>query len=164
MTKEIWFRQDVTDAEWEAAAQEFEKRAREFDQRRIDNWAEDFNDFYSGKVSISLSAKARVARNKGIDSVMSLTDLSGKLLDARIVDGKYGAVWCIRNDDGSASWVNVSSAKTHDKQEKFYASKGVVVVDVEYHFADGSSGLYPLKDRGVVSITPAQLGWEQVSE
>lgn len=151
---EIWFREDVTDAEWEAYAQEQEKEAREFEQRKIDNWQEDYHDFYSGKIAVMKYKRAELARNHGIDSELSLVELANpnKVVDAKIVDGKFGRVWRINKEDGSVEWVNISSASTAKKQQAHYAKKGYQLAYVSYHFADGRNGFYPLKERGIVAI------------
>ena len=152
MTGSIWYREDVSSQEWEAHAVECEENARKVDedrQRILDN---DGYAFYHNGMRQQHEREARLARNHGIDYELSFVDLEGNLVDAKIVEGKYGSVWRVSNPDGSVSWVNVSVANSYKKQQKFYQSKGFQLVQVSYHFARGNNGFYPIKERGVVSV------------
>lgn len=164
MAQEIWFREDVTDAEWEAYAQEQEQEAADFDKRQAENWQEDFHDFYSGKIANMKRARADLARNHGIDSEWGLVELANpeKVVDAKLVDGKFGRVWRINKEDGSVEWVNPSSASTAKKVQAHYAKKGYQLADIYYHFADGRHGFYPLKERGIVEIVIIEKVWQEV--
>lgn len=154
MAQEIWFRDDVTDAEWEEYAQKQEQEAADFDKRQVENWQEDVHDFYSGKIATMKRSRADLARNHGIDSEWGLVELDNpeKVVDAKMVDGKFGRVWRINKEDGGVEWVNLSSASTAKKVQAHYAKKGYQLVEVYYHFADGRHGFYPLKERGVLEI------------
>ena len=118
----------------------------------MDNWAEAFNDFYSGHVATFNSNKARPARNKGIDSVLALQRLDGTPVDSKIVDGKYGNVWRVKYENGDVDWVNVSVAAKPERVIKFYESKGYKLVWEYYHFAESKGSFYPLKDRGLIEV------------
>lgn len=156
MAVSIWYRDDVSPQEWEAHAVECEKNARavELDKQRILD--DDGYAFYHDGMYREHSREARLARNHGVDYELSLLDLEGNVLDAKIVDGKYGSVWRVLNSDGSVSWVNVSVANSYKKQQKFYQGKGVQLAQVYYHFARGQYGFYPIKERGVVSLEVLQ--------
>jgi hypothetical protein len=161
---DIWFREDVTDAEWEAYAQQQEQEAAEFDKRQSENWAEDYHDFYSGKIANLKRYRAELARNHGIDSVLGLVELDNpdKVVDAKMVDGKFGRVWRIKHEAGNIEWVNVSSAMTAKKAQAHYAKKGYQLAYVSYHFADSRQGFYPLKERGIIDIVVIEkYGHEQ---
>jgi hypothetical protein len=154
MSADIWFREDVSEAEWEAFAQQEEKEAEEFEQRKWQNWQDDFHDFYSGKIAIMKQRRADLARNHGIDSEWGLVEIDNpdKVVDAKMVDGKFGRVWRIKHEDGNIEWVNVSSASTAKKQQAHYAKKGYQLAYIYYHFADGRHGFYALKERGVLDV------------
>ena len=153
MSSNIWYEENVTDEQWEEYAQECDAAARAFEQRKMDNWAEDFNDFYSGHVAIFNSRKANLARAKGIDSTLALQRLDGTPVDSKIVEGKYGDVWRVKDADGIVrDWVNVSVAKSPERVIKFYESKGYKLVWEYYHFAEGNGSFYPLKNRGLLKV------------
>lgn len=152
MAVSIWYREDVSSQEWEDHAVECEKSAREVEQDRQRILDEDGYAFYHNEMRSQHEREARLARNEGIDSELSFVDLEGNLVDAKIVDGKYGSVWRVSKADGSVEWVNVSVANSIEKQQKFYRGKGYQMVNVYYHFARGQYGFYPIKERGVVSI------------
>ena len=156
MSVSIWYRDEVSSQEWEAHAVECEKNARavELDKQRILD--DDGYAFYHDKMYREHSREARLARNGGVDYEHSLLDLEGNVLDAKIVEGKYGSVWRVSNPDGSVSWVNVSVANSYKKQQKFYQGKGVQLAQVYYHFARGQNGFYPIKERGVISVEVLQ--------
>lgn len=156
MKNSIWYREDVSSQEWENHAVECEKKSREVELDRQRILDEDGYAFYHGEMMAQHDREARLARNHGVDWVNGLVDLEGKVLDAEIVDGKYGQVWRVRNEDGSVAWVNVSVANSIEKQQKFYRGKGYQMVSVRYHFARGQYGFYPIKERGVISVEVLQ--------
>ena len=152
MSSNIWYEENVTDEQWEEYAVECDESSRKFEQRKQDNWAEDFHDFYSGQVAIFNSRRASLARNKGIDSVLALQRLDGTKVDSKIVDGQYGSVWCVKDADGNVDWVNISVAKKPERVIKFYESKGYKLVWEYYHFAENKGSFYPIKDRGLINV------------
>lgn len=150
----IWFREDVSPEEWETYALEQEKLARDREVQKQENYAEDVWDFYANDIISRYFKLANLARNHGISWVWGLVELDNpdKVVDADIVNGKFGRVWRIQKDDGSVEWVNVSQAQKPEREQAFYASKGYKLVRVYYHFTDGKYGLFPIKNRGVVEI------------
>jgi hypothetical protein len=155
----IFNAENITDEEWVEYAAEQRKRSREREQQKMQNWSDDVWDFYANASISNYDRKAYLADNKGIDWVYGLADFDGKVLDADIVDGKYGQVWRIRNEDGSVSWVNVSRASTVAKEQAHYAKKGVKMVTVYYRWSYGSAGVYADKSRGVVEVV--EMGDEE---
>lgn len=152
-SQEIWFKENVSPEEWEAFAQKADKDAQEREQQKINNYAEDVWDFYANAMISMYSKRAEIARNQGIYWVIGLVDAdSNEVVDAKIVDGKFGKVWCIKHEDGSVEWVNISQASSIKKQQAFYRSKGYQKAYIYYHFAEGRHGFYPIKERGVVDV------------
>jgi hypothetical protein len=156
MSVSIWYREGVSPQEWEAHAVECEQNAHavELDKQRILD--DDGYAFYHDGMYREHIREARLARNHGVDYENALLDLEGNVVDAKVVDGKYGKVWRVNNPDGSVSWVNVSVANSYGKQQKFYEGKGYKLANVYYHFARGQYGFYPIKERGVVSVVVLQ--------
>lgn len=150
--RSIWYRENVTPEEWENHAVECEKSMREIEKDRQRILDEDGYAFYHQQMMDNKQAEARLARNHGVDFECGLVDLEGNLVDAKIVDGKYGKVWCVQVGGGQVNWVNVSTASTTEKEQKFYRSKGYQIANVYYHFAYGKNGIYADKSRGVLKI------------
>jgi hypothetical protein len=150
--RQIWYREDVSLEEWEAHAVECEQKAREIEQDKHRILQDDGYAFYHDKMMSNKFAEAHLARNHGVDSVLGLVDLDGNLVDAKMVDGKYGRVWCVQVGEGQVAWVNVSGANSVEKRQAFYRGKGYQIADVYYHFGNGQYGFYADKSRGVVEI------------
>jgi len=129
---EIWFRENVSDAEWVAHAESCREKARKIEEDKQRIYDEDGYAFYHDGMMRSSYSEARLADQKGIGMFFKLMDFNGNVVDARIVDGKFGKVWCVQNSDGSVSWVNVSQAKDEKREAAFYESKGYRVAWVEY--------------------------------
>jgi hypothetical protein len=152
MSKSVWTQEVVSDSEWAEAVKEAEKRIDEIEARRISNLQEDFADFYGGIQLQSALQELSLAKNKGVDSVYGLVDLGGQVVNAKIVEGKYGEVWLVKDENENVSWVNVSQAKDTSRQQKHYEKFGYQIARVYYHFASGKSGFYADKKRGVVKV------------
>lgn len=150
--RQIWYREEVLPADWEAHAVECEQKAREIEEDKQRILADDGYAFYHNKMASDKMAEARLARNHGVDYEYGLVDLDGNLVDAKMVDGKFGRVWCVQVGEGQVAWVNVSQAKAVAKEQAFYRGKGYQIARVYYHFADGQYGFYADKKRGVVEI------------
>lgn len=152
----IWFRDDVSPSEWEEHAQSLERsiqKAQEDDNRqRQEARSVDDISFSYGVLIRSYRRELDLARNQGVDWEYGLLDLEGNLVDAKIVDGKFGKVWRILNADESVNWVNVSVANSVAKKQKFYESKGYELVKVYWRFGEGKYGWFALKDKGVIKI------------
>jgi hypothetical protein len=152
MSKSVWNQEVVSDTEWAEAIKEIEERIDEIEARRIRNLEEDFADFYGGIQLQSALRELSLAHSKGIDSVYGLVDLDGQVVNAKIVDGKYGEVFLVKDENENVSWVNVSQAKDISRQQKHYEKFGYRIALVYYHFAKGDSGFYADKKRGVVKV------------
>lgn len=156
MSDAIWFREDVSPKEWEEYAlgikQAIQRAEAEDARQRAEARSVDDLPLYIGSLIRSYEKELRLAENQGVDWEYGLLDLEGNLVDAKIVDGKYGKVWLIKNADDSVKWVNVSVAESVSRRQKFYESKGYKLVRVFWHFAEGKYGWFALKDRGVVKI------------
>jgi hypothetical protein len=152
MSKSVWTQEVVSDSEWAEAVKEAEERIDEIEARRISNLQEDFADFYGGIQLQSALRELSLAKNKGVDSVYGLVDLGGQVVNAKIVEGKYGEVWLVKDENENVSWVNVSQAKDISRQQKHYEKFGYQIALVYYHFASGNSGFYADKKRGVVKV------------
>lgn len=96
-----------------------------------------------------------LAQNEGVDTFYFLGDLDGNILPARMVDGKFGKVWCVTESEEYGSpvvaWVTVSSASTVAKEQKFYASKGYQLVAVEARAYPSYEGSKMVKDLPIIS-------------
>jgi hypothetical protein len=152
MSKSVWNQEVVSDTEWEEAVKEAKTKIDEIEARRIFNLQEDFVDFYGGIQLQSAFQELYLAENKGVDSVYGLVDLGGQVVNAKIVEGKYGEVWLVKDENENVSWVNVSQAKDISRQQKHYEKSGYQIARVYYHFASGKSGFYADKKRGVVKV------------
>lgn len=152
MSKSVWNQEVVSDSEWADAIKEIEKRIDEIEARRIRNLEEDFADFYGGTQLRTALWELSLAHNKGVSFVHGLVNLDGEVVDAKIVDGKYGEVFLVKDENENVSWVNVSQAKDVARQQKHYEKFGYRIALVYYHFSSGSSGLYADKKRGVVKV------------
>jgi hypothetical protein len=152
MSKSVWTQEVVSDSEWAEVIKEVEKRIDELEARRIQNLEEDFADFYGGAITGLALRELSLAHAKGIDSVYGLVDLAGQVVNAKIVEGKYGEVWLVKDENENVSWVNVSQAKDISRQQKHYEKFGYQIALVYYHFAKGDSGFYADKKRGVVKV------------
>lgn len=150
--QQIWYRENVSQQEWEDYAVECEKRAREIEQDKHRILQDDGYAFYHDQMMSTKFAEANLARNQGLDWEYGLLDLDGNVLDAKMVDGKYGTVWCVQVAEGQVEWVNVSQAKDVAKRQAFYRGKGYQLANVYYHFAHGQYGFYADKKRGVVEV------------
>lgn len=142
---ELFNREDVTDAEWEQAAADI--KAQEAKQ-----WAEFierskyYDDaFYSDPYD---SRFANFVANKGYGYQYSLADMDGNVVDAKIVDGKFGQVWLVNKADGSIEWVNVSTASTVAKEQAHYNKKGyqLVMCEVRVRVAKGGNYYFDWND------------------
>lgn len=150
--RQIWYREEVSPEEWEAHAVECEQKAREIEEDKHRILQDDGYAFYHDKMMNDKFREANLARNHGVDYEYGLVDLEGNLVDAKMVDGKFGRVWCVQVGEGQVAWVNVSQASSVEKEQKFYRGKGYQIARVYYHFADGQYGFYADKKRGVVEI------------
>ena len=150
--REIWNREGVSPAEWEAFAVECEQRAKEIELDKFRILDEDGYAFYHDQMARDKRAEARLARNQGVDWEYGLVDLEGNLVNAKIVNGKYGDVWRVQLAGDEVAWVNVSVAEDNEKKQKFYRGKGYQIARVYYHFANGQYGFYADKKRGVVKV------------
>jgi len=151
MAISIWYREDVSEQEWADYANACEQRVSEIyeDKHRI--LQDDGYAFYHEQMASSKRREADLARNHGIDYEVGLVDLEGNLVEAKIVEGKYGSVWRVQVGEG-VEWVNVSQAQKLERRQAFYRSKGYQLANVFYHFAEGKHGFYPIKQRGVVEL------------
>lgn len=152
MVESIWFRENVTAEEWEAFAEKCDAQARETEQDKIRIWNEDGYTFYHGAIIDKYHRMANLARNYGVDWVYGLVDLDGNLVDAEIVNGKYGQVWLIRKSPNVIEWVNVSTASSVAKEQKFYASKGYQMVEVYYRFCEYKGQFKPVFNEAPIRI------------
>lgn len=84
-------------------------------------------------------ALRRILNLRGETWDWALADLGDNMVKAKIVDGKFGKVWCIEKTDG-VEWVNVSTANTIAKEQKFYQSKGYQLAVATYTAKIGSGG------------------------
>lgn len=150
--RQIWNREEVSPAEWENFAVECEQKAREIEQDKFRIQDDDGFPIYHDKMMSDKFAEARLARQQGVDYEFGLVDLEGNLVDAKMVDGKFGRVWCVQVGEGQVAWVNVSQAKVVAKEQAFYRGKGYQIARVYYHFANGQYGFYADKKRGVVEL------------
>lgn len=152
--RNVDFPTDHTPEEWRDMARGCYRSAAESWERSdtdgfLSQWA-------SGKMAQHYNFMADVAEKGGKWDFIALTDLDGNVLDARIVDGKYGPVWCIRQADGSAKWFNESSARKGEARRNAHTKKGYRLVyvrqDAVYVWGEGSgSGLQPKRDsEGIV--------------
>jgi len=150
--QEIWNRENVSPEEWEAYAVECDAEAVKIEQEKFRIQDEDGFPVYHNKMIAAKNAEGRLARQHGVDYEYGLVDLDGNFIDAKIVDGKYGSVWCVQVGEGQVAWVNVSQASSVAKQQAFYAGKGYQMAKVYYHYASGQYSFYANKKRGVVKI------------
>jgi hypothetical protein len=150
--REIWFREDVSEQEWESHAVECEQEVRKIEQDKFRIQDEDGFPIYHDQMMKDKKSEARLARNHGVDFVFGLVNLQGELVNARMVDGRYGKVWCVEKSDGSVEWVNVSVARSVAREQEFYRGKGYQIAKVFYRFGSGRNGFWAMKERGVVRI------------
>jgi hypothetical protein len=152
--RNVDFPTDHTPEEWRAMASNSNRTAAESWERSdtdgfLSQWA-------NQKMAAHYLFMADVAADEGKWNFIALADLDGNLLDAKIVDGKYGPVWCIRQADGSAKWFNESSARKGATRQAAHTKKGYRLVllrqDAVYVWGEGTgSGLQPKRDtEGVV--------------
>ena len=144
--RNVDFPTDHTPAEWLAMAGQSNRTAAESWERSdtdgfLSQWA-------NQKMAAHYRFMAELADNGGKFDFIRLTDLDGNLLDARIVDGKYGPVWCIRQADGSAKWFNESSARKGATRKAAHEKKGYRLVlvrqDAVYVWGEGNgAGVQP---------------------
>lgn len=156
MSNQIWFQENVTAEEWEAFAQECDANARAVEQDKHRIYAEDGYAFYHGAIMDKYFRMADLARNQGINWVWGLVDLDGNLVNAEIVNGKYGKIWCIKKEDGAVEWVNVSVASTVCKEQIFYGKKGYQLAKVEYRFCEYKGQLQPIHNSKAISVVIAE--------
>lgn len=152
MSKSVWNQEVASDSDWSGLVKEIEERISEIEARRIRNLEEDFADFYGGTQLRTALWELSLAHEKGVSSVYGLVDLSGQVVNAKIVDGKYGEVFLVKDENENVSWVNVSQAKDISRQQKHYEKFGYQIARVYYRFSSGSSGLYADRSRGVVKV------------
>lgn len=121
-TPEFW--QDIlnaVDADQAQAHADYLKRAENHDDA-----------YYSAPWGSSAARSA--AHLNGRHYEHTLVRVNGETVTVNLVDGRYGQVWAITRTDGSiewTEWVNCSTAATVAKQQKFYATKGYKLVEVE---------------------------------
>jgi hypothetical protein len=147
---EIFKAQDVTDEEWQAYIDVQVKAEEDRQKQQWQNWQDDVGDFYAGGIMAIYRRKAEMAKSRGIDTENGLATLDGEIVDAKIVDGKFGRVWRIKHDDDSVEWVNISVAEDIKRQQAHYAKKGYQKVWIKYHYLYGQYGFYADKSRGVL--------------
>ncbi len=160
MSERIWFRDDVAPEEWEELAVRLEKSIESLQEeddrlRREARSVDDLPLYIDGAIR-SVRRELNIVRNQGLDWELGLVDLDGNLVNAKIVNGKYGEVWRIEKEDGSVEWVNVSVAEKLSRKQAFYASKGYELVKVWWRFAEGKYGWFALRDKGAKRIEKFQ--------
>lgn len=134
---ELFNRDNVTNAEWSEALQEIKNQESK-------QWAEFLvrrNDFDDAIYSDPFVSRYRnYVEQKGLAFEWLLVDMNGKIVDAKIVDGKFGKVWAVNKEDGSTEWVNVSSASTYAKEQAHYNKKGYQIAMCEVRVRTNSQG------------------------
>ena len=142
---EIWFKENVTDAEWEAHAEECRAASKKHGADLHKSYEDDQWNFYSGSISNNYYYESCLALKKGIDWHYRLVDFDGNIADAKKVDGKYGKVWLVKKSDGSIEWVSVSLAQDPKREQAHYAKKGYRIAQVYYrsYFRYGKSHAIP---------------------
>lgn len=136
-------RDDVTEQEWLAAeafiAEGRSKAWADYIERR-----ENFDDaIYSDRfrrLSIAVN-------NRGVETEWVLVK-DGEIVPARIVEGQYGLVWCVKTgwefDADVVEWVNLSVASTIEKKRAHYAKKGYELRLAEFKTRYGKNGFFPI--------------------
>jgi hypothetical protein len=156
MRNSIWYQDEVPVEEWEKLAVQLERDIVrvQADEDRLRAEAQSIDDLpvYHNGLIRQIRRELEIVRNQGLDWEMGLVDLDGNLVNAKIVNGKFGEVWRIEKEDGSVSWVNVSVAEKLSRKQAFYASKGYELVKVWWRFAEGKYGWFALRDKGVKRI------------
>jgi hypothetical protein len=162
MTQNIFHKTQVSDQEWSDYAETLLTKADaiDLDKRRI--YDEDGYAFHHDTMSRKLRAEAYLAQNHGIDSELGLVSLDDPqtLLDAKIVDGKFGEVWLIKFDEQTV-FVNVSHAQKLERRVAFYESKGLRLVEVYYRYGYGKNGQYKIGEAlsfEPVAVDSAKVG------
>lgn len=134
-------RDDVTEPEWVAAeALIAEDNAREWADyvERRQNFDDAIHQNRNRQVSDAV-------RKRGIETDWVLVK-NGEIVPARIVEGKFGLVWCVKtgwgHDADVVEWVNVSQASTVEKERAHYAKKGYEYQLAEFKIRYGKYGFY----------------------
>lgn len=122
-----YFPADHTPAEWRnMRADSVRREAESWERSDTDGF---LSQWASQCMARLYSYLAELAENNGVETFIGLADMAGNLLDAKIVDGKYGPVWCIRQADGSAKWFNESSARKGATRKAAHDRKGYKLVN-----------------------------------
>lgn len=153
----IWYQATVTDAEWAnviAVETEREKAHYEREHAMVEQWGMDH------LVASYTSCAKQLAEAKGLTTIEQLADLDGNPVPSRVVNGKYGPVWCVTQTSDYNSpvvaWVNVSSAATVEKQQAAYAKKGYQLVHVTVRAYPWGREAKRVYDLPVVSVERAE--------
>ena len=150
---EMFSREDVTDAEWaQAAANIKEQEAKQWAE-----FLERSNNFDDAVYSDPYDSRfMKFVTYKGYGFQYALADMEGNVVDAKIVDGKFGKVWLINKSDGSIEWVNVSSASTIAKEQAHYNKKGYQLVSCEVRVRTAKSGDYYFDWKDIKNVEVAK--------
>lgn len=129
-----------------------DEHARKNSEQRMENYYNCIDDYSWGGLCDQAAAQSRGLRNylannlaiqleegafKETFKLSILQDLEGNTISTRIVNGKFGPCWIIKNSEYSATFVGVA------KKAATYAKKGYKVVTrevtVEYYYTAGLS-------------------------
>lgn len=115
-----------TAAEYRAEAQAQDAEAvASFERSDTDGFASQAANNIMGALN---RLKAEIVEKGGTWEFPALFDLDGRLLNAKIVRGQYGPVWCIEDTDGNfVAWFSESTAQSADRRRAAHAKKGYYV-------------------------------------
>jgi len=153
-------RDDVTDVEWAELLEEIKEENSEYMKGYYERLQDD--DYLIPNNPYAYSYYYNYVARKGVGSAYGLTDLDGNVVDAKMVEGKYGTVWLIKKEDGSVEWVNTSVAENWDRRQAFYKKKGYVWVQLWMKVRNNGFGQYEPNPKEIVDVWV--LGEEKESE
>lgn len=147
-----------TDAEWDAAAEDFAAKARECEERRARSIEDSDTDGFLSQWASSEMARryrsmASVCRDRGLVETVTLFK-DGEPVPTKQVDGQYGVSWALleRWDTRSriCGWVGMSHASTDARQAAHYAKKGFTLgtIRVRVEFEGRSDRMVERLDLG----------------
>lgn len=98
-------------------------------QKNLDENKFDIDDCFVSVAANSLTdsllkAKLNILANNGCSKFEKLCDLSGNIIDAWIINGKYGLCWMLSDDDAN---VHGTKFVSFAKRAATYAKKGFMV-------------------------------------